>query len=257
MNKTAAIFYLNATRVCKTEFHWSSRMEWPWINQSALQHISYIETLYFLFHRLLVHDFSRLLPGFGHFRHFSRLGWHFCVSPVLPGALRTMYLYWFWAIHCLFISTGSSPYLYWYWVVSIGSSSYLYWYWVVSVSSSSYLYWYWVVSISSLSYLYWYWVVSISFSLLIWIIYMTEMTGWGHWFLHGCFSSFSSFLLFKWLIMSSGSPVQHAAIKTGFYKSPNGMNTALKVVRCDMRGIPDKEGQSLTWLHQRLSVVML
>ncbi len=27
--------YVNVTQVCKTQFHWSSRMEWPGINQSA------------------------------------------------------------------------------------------------------------------------------------------------------------------------------------------------------------------------------
>ncbi len=33
--KIATIFYVNVTQVCKTQFHWSSRMEWPGINQSA------------------------------------------------------------------------------------------------------------------------------------------------------------------------------------------------------------------------------
>ncbi len=34
-NKIATIFYVNTMRVCKMQFHWSSRMEWPRINQSA------------------------------------------------------------------------------------------------------------------------------------------------------------------------------------------------------------------------------
>ncbi len=34
--KIAAIFYVNATLVCKMQFHWSSRMEWPGINQSVM-----------------------------------------------------------------------------------------------------------------------------------------------------------------------------------------------------------------------------
>ncbi len=34
--KIAAIFYFCVSRVCKTQFHWSSRMEWQGINQSAL-----------------------------------------------------------------------------------------------------------------------------------------------------------------------------------------------------------------------------
>ncbi len=33
--KIASIFYVNATWVCKTQFHWSSRMEWLGINQSV------------------------------------------------------------------------------------------------------------------------------------------------------------------------------------------------------------------------------
>ncbi len=35
MTKIAAIFYVNATQVYKTQFNWSSLMEWPGINQSA------------------------------------------------------------------------------------------------------------------------------------------------------------------------------------------------------------------------------
>ncbi len=35
MTKIADIFYVNATWVCKTQFHWSSWMEWPGINQLA------------------------------------------------------------------------------------------------------------------------------------------------------------------------------------------------------------------------------
>ncbi len=35
-NKIATICYVNATWVCKTQFHWSSWMEWPGINQSAM-----------------------------------------------------------------------------------------------------------------------------------------------------------------------------------------------------------------------------
>ncbi len=35
--KIAAIFHFNAMRVCKTQFHWSSQMEWLWINQSAFR----------------------------------------------------------------------------------------------------------------------------------------------------------------------------------------------------------------------------
>ncbi len=65
---------VNAMQVCKTQFHWSSWMEWPGINQSAsTTHQPWETLLYFLFHRLLVHDFSRLSPGFGHFKHFSGL----------------------------------------------------------------------------------------------------------------------------------------------------------------------------------------
>ncbi len=52
-NKIAAIFYVNATQVCKTQFHWSSRMEWPGINQSASTTHQPHETLYFLFYCLL------------------------------------------------------------------------------------------------------------------------------------------------------------------------------------------------------------
>ncbi len=38
--KIATNFYVNATQVCKTQFHWSSRMEWPGINQSAMIFLS-------------------------------------------------------------------------------------------------------------------------------------------------------------------------------------------------------------------------
>ncbi len=34
--KFVAIFYVNTMRVCKMQFHWSSRMEWPGINQSVV-----------------------------------------------------------------------------------------------------------------------------------------------------------------------------------------------------------------------------
>ncbi len=37
------------------------------------QYISHIDTLYILFHCLLIHNFSRLLLGFGLFKHFSLL----------------------------------------------------------------------------------------------------------------------------------------------------------------------------------------
>ncbi len=33
--KIAAIFYVYATLICKTQFHWSLQMKWPGINQSA------------------------------------------------------------------------------------------------------------------------------------------------------------------------------------------------------------------------------
>ncbi len=33
--KIATIFYVNAMQVCKMQFHWSSWMEWPGINQSV------------------------------------------------------------------------------------------------------------------------------------------------------------------------------------------------------------------------------
>ncbi len=49
--KIAAIFYVNVIQIWKTQFHWSSRMEWPGINQSALTTYQPHETLYFLFHR--------------------------------------------------------------------------------------------------------------------------------------------------------------------------------------------------------------
>ncbi len=52
-NKIAAIFYVNAMQVCKTQFHWSSLMEWPRINQSALTTHQPRETVYFLFYRLV------------------------------------------------------------------------------------------------------------------------------------------------------------------------------------------------------------
>ncbi len=57
------------------------------------QHISHVEHLYFLFHRLLVHNFSQLWPGLGHFKYFSHLSpARDCIFVflVLPEALRTM-----------------------------------------------------------------------------------------------------------------------------------------------------------------------
>ncbi len=52
-NEIAAIYYVNVTRVCKRQFHWSSWMEWPGINQSALTTHQPHETLYLLFYRLM------------------------------------------------------------------------------------------------------------------------------------------------------------------------------------------------------------
>ncbi len=35
MNKITAIFEFSAPQIFKTQFYWSSQMEWPRINQSA------------------------------------------------------------------------------------------------------------------------------------------------------------------------------------------------------------------------------
>ncbi len=85
--KIAAIFYVNATRVCKMQFHWSSQMERPGINQSALATHQPYQNSVFLVSSATRTQFVPAFTHFGHFKHFSRLssqpGQHFCVSPDL------------------------------------------------------------------------------------------------------------------------------------------------------------------------------
>ncbi len=68
-NKIAIIFYVNATQICKMQFHWSSQMEWPGINQSAFT----IQTALYLLAVLVLSATSTQFPDFGHFKQYSSL----------------------------------------------------------------------------------------------------------------------------------------------------------------------------------------
>ncbi len=93
------IFYVNVTRVCKTEFHSSSQMEWVRINQSASATSSDKWNHVFLVSLATRTQFLIAITWFWSFWTFllplSWQGRHFCVSSILPdvqGALRTMTL---------------------------------------------------------------------------------------------------------------------------------------------------------------------
>ncbi len=96
LRKLPPSFMLMRRRFVRSNFighdWWNGRE----LTNQLRQHISHIETLYFWFHQLLLHNFSQLSPGFNHFKHFSHLScdrdgiFVFHVLPDVPGALRTM-----------------------------------------------------------------------------------------------------------------------------------------------------------------------